>query len=84
MSFIIPIVEYGDIIWGKCSERDADLLQDVQINAARIITGIRINSSRTILYYELRWDSFIHLFIHSFIHSFFISSEWRFILKNIK
>lgn len=34
----------------------ADLLEDVQITAARIITGLRINSSRTKLYYELGWD----------------------------
>ena len=44
MSFIRPILEYGDIIWDNCSERDAALLEDVQVTAARIITGIRINS----------------------------------------
>ena len=57
MSFIRPILEYGDIIWDNCSERDAALLEDVQVTAARIITGIRINSSRTILYNELGWDA---------------------------
>ena len=39
MSFIRPILEYGDIIWDNCSERDAALLEDVQVTAARIITG---------------------------------------------
>ena len=57
MSFKRPILEYGDIIWDNCSERDAALLEDVQVTAARIITGIRINSSRTILYNELGWDA---------------------------
>ena len=57
MSFIRPILEYVDIIWDNCSERDAALLEDVQVTAARIITGIRINSSRTILYNELGWDA---------------------------
>ena len=57
MSFIRPILEYGDIIWDNCSERVAALLEDVQVTAARIITGIRISSSRTILYNELGWDA---------------------------
>ena len=42
MSFIRPILEYGDIIWDNCSERHAALLEDVQVTAASIITGIRI------------------------------------------
>ena len=57
MSFIKPILEYGDIIWDNCSERDAALLEDVEVTAARIITGIIINSSRTILYNEIGWDA---------------------------
>ena len=57
MSFIRPILEYGDIIWDNCSERDAALLEDVEVTAARIITGIIINSSRTILYNEIGWDA---------------------------
>ena len=56
MSFITPILEYGDNIWDNCSERDAALLEDVQITAARINTGIRVNS-RTILYNELGWNT---------------------------
>ena len=57
MSFIRPILEYGDIILDNCSERDTALLEDVQVTAARIIAGIRINSSRTILFTELGWDA---------------------------
>lgn len=53
ISFIRPILEYGNIIWDNCSEKDAALLEDVQITAARIITGIRVHSSRTILFNKL-------------------------------
>lgn len=56
LSFIRPVLEYGDVIWDNCNDRESDLLEDVQITAARIITGLRINSSRTKLYYELGWD----------------------------
>ena len=57
MSFIRPILEYRNIIWDKCSERDVALLEDVQTTVARIITEISVNSSRPILYNELGWDA---------------------------
>lgn len=53
MSFIRPGLEYGDIIWDNCNDRESTLLEDVQITAAGIITGLRNNSSRSNLYYEL-------------------------------
>lgn len=57
MSFIRPVLEYGDIIWiDSCNDRESTLLEYVQITAARILTGLRINSSRSNLYYELGWD----------------------------
>ena len=69
MSFIRPILEYGDIIWDNCSERDAALLEDVQITVARIITGLRITSSRSILYNELGWDAlFVRRKVHKLIY----------------
>lgn len=45
MAFIRPILEYGDV---------------VQIEAARIITGLRVNPSKSILYHvhsELGWET---------------------------
>ena len=48
-SFIRPILEYGDVIWDNCNERTAAFLEDVQITAERIITGIKVYSTRTIL-----------------------------------
>ena len=56
MSFIRPILEYGDIIWDNCTIYQANLIESVQVEAGRIITGLRVNSSKTKLYEELGWD----------------------------
>ncbi|KAJ8310536.1 hypothetical protein KUTeg_012401 [Tegillarca granosa] len=56
-SFIRPILEYGDVIWDNCTQQDADLLESVQVECARIITGLRRNCSRTVLYFELGLES---------------------------
>lgn len=57
MAFIRPILEYGDVVWGNCTKENSELLEKVQIEAARIITGLRVNSSRSILYSELGWET---------------------------
>ena len=56
MSFIRPILEYADVVWDNCTTYEANLLESVQIEAGRIITGLRINSSKTKLYEELGWE----------------------------
>lgn len=57
MSFIRPVLEYGDVVWDNCNEKESSLLEEVQITAARIITGMRVNSSRSLLYDELGWNT---------------------------
>jgi hypothetical protein len=46
VAFIRPVLEYGDVVWGNCTNKEIDLLESVQIVAGRIITGLRCNSSR--------------------------------------
>ena len=58
MSFVRPVLEYGDIVWDNCNVRESTLFEDIQITAARIITGLRINSSKSNFYLELGWDMF--------------------------
>ena len=41
LSFIRPILEYGNIIWDGCNKLQSDLLESIQLDAARIITGLR-------------------------------------------
>ena len=56
-SFIRPVLEYGDVVWDNCTEEQSKLLESVQIEAARIITGLRRNSSVNHLYKELGWET---------------------------
>ena len=44
---------------------DAALLEDIEITPAVIITGMRINSSRTILFNEMEWDA---LYVRRKVH----------------
>ena len=57
VAFIRPVLEYGDVVWGNCTNKEIDLLESVQIVAGRIITGLRCNSSKQKLCHELGWES---------------------------
>ena len=56
MSFIRPTLEYGNVICDNCTQNEANLLESVQVEVGRIITGLRVNSSRSKLYSELGWE----------------------------
>ena len=49
-------MEYDDVVWGNCTKDNSKLLEKVQIEATRIITGLRVNSSKSNLYKELGWE----------------------------
>ena len=38
-SFIRPKLEYADVVWDCCTEGDAKLIENVQLTAARNVTG---------------------------------------------
>ena len=56
LSFIRPVLEYADVVWDNCSIYESNLLESVQIEAGRIITGMRVNSSKSKIYEELGWE----------------------------
>jgi hypothetical protein len=56
LSFIRPILEYGNVICDNCIQNEVNLLESVQVEAGRIITGLRVNSSRSKLHSELGWE----------------------------
>ena len=39
LTFIRPMLEYGNIIWDNCSVENKRNLQNIQLDAARISTG---------------------------------------------
>lgn len=55
MSFIRPVIEYGNILYDNCTKEDHDNLENVQLEAARIVTGGKKRTSHDKLYRELGW-----------------------------
>ena len=41
---------------GNCTQNAANILESVQVEAGRIITELRVNSSRSKLYSALGWE----------------------------
>ena len=56
-SFIRPKLEYGSHIWDNCSQRDTELLENFQLEIARIVTGARKGTSHELLYKETNWPT---------------------------
>ena len=52
ISFIWPMLEYGNILWDNCTKQQSDLLESIQLDAARIITGLRKGTSHQVLLNE--------------------------------
>ena len=55
--FIRPILEYGSVVWDNCTREQSDLIESVQYESARIVSGLRKGTSTVKLYGELGWDS---------------------------
>ena len=57
-SFIRPTFEYSDAVWGHAPRHQIyyDLLEKLQLEAARIITGTNVSISRAKLYEETGWE----------------------------
>ena len=50
--YIRPLLEYASEVWDGCNQIDSDRLEQVQLNAARIVTGLPIFASLNSLYFE--------------------------------
>ena len=55
--FIRPILEYGNEIWDNCQQYEKDILQKIQIEAARIATGTTKLVSIASFFSEIGWNS---------------------------
>ena len=54
-SFVRPILEYGSPVWNNCTVFDEEKLENIQLNAARIVTGAMYGTSNAKLYEETGW-----------------------------
>ena len=57
LSFIRPILEYADIIWDTQNQTLINKLENVQIDAARIVTGGTKLTAINKLYEETKWET---------------------------
>ena len=55
--FIRPLLEYGDVIWDKCTQYEKRELDKIQNEAARIATGATKLVSLDTPYSEIRWET---------------------------
>ena len=39
ISFIRPLLEYADVVWDNCTRYKVSAIENVQLEAARIVTG---------------------------------------------
>ena len=56
-SYIRPILEYACEVWDGCNESDKNRLEQGQLNAARIVTGLPVFASLNSLYFETGWET---------------------------
>ena len=56
-TYIRPLLEYCSEVLDGCNMTDANRLEQVQLNAARIVTGLPIFASKRALYYETGWKT---------------------------
>ncbi len=57
VSFIRPIMEYADVVWDYMTDQDCTLLENVQLAAARVVTGAIRYTSHAKIYEECGWDT---------------------------
>ena len=55
MSYIRPILEYGDVIWDSTNQSIVNKIENVQLDAARIVTGGNKLTSIQKLY-DAKWE----------------------------
>ena len=56
MTFVRLLLEYSCDVWGSCTVADAVRPEQLQLAAARIVTGLTAYASVSSLYAETGWD----------------------------
>jgi hypothetical protein len=55
LTFIRPVLEYASEVWDNCGQINSDRLEKVQLEAARISTGLPSFASINSIYIETGW-----------------------------
>ena len=55
-SLVRPLMEYADVLWDGCTDSESDLLEHVQYEAAKIVTGAMKGTSKQRLMQEIGWE----------------------------
>jgi len=55
--YIRPHFEYACEVWDGCTSEDSDKLERLQLQAARIVTGLPTYTSKRHLYFETGWET---------------------------
>ena len=56
LTFIRPVLEYASEVWDNCGQINSDRLEKVQLEAARIVTGLLSFASINSIYIETGWE----------------------------
>ena len=54
-TIICPALEYGDILYDSCTVEEGRIIENTQLEAARIVTGAKRGTSHNELYNETGW-----------------------------
>ena len=54
--FIRPLLEYAGEVWDNCTLADSERLEKIQLEAARIVTGLTCYASILYIYKETGWE----------------------------
>jgi hypothetical protein len=55
--YILPLLEYACELWDECCSRNADKLNQLQLEASRIVSGLPKFPSKESLYFETGWET---------------------------
>ena len=56
----IYVLEYACEVWDGCYERDIEELEKIQLEAARIVTGLTKFANKDSLYFETGWETLVN------------------------
>jgi len=56
-SFVRPVMEYGNVVWGGTYDSDMNKLEKINVDGMRLLTGATANSNIRKLYEETAWQS---------------------------